>query len=88
METYIRRSEITWQTKVLASTIANTVPDKKAQETLLKQISQHDLNGDENAQAIEAPADTSGDGSLDQDAVVRQALERNSRRRGPGLPFR
>lgn len=89
-EVKIRRAEIQWQTRALASFIAATVEDNKAAEKLIAEAGRLSM-GDED----DGPADTPGDSRTDSRSLdevmthgnTQAALRKNLQRKGPGLPF-
>jgi hypothetical protein len=98
-ETRMRRLEIEWQTKVLASFIANTASSEELAKDLLKHLSSISLaDADEVAsqstpgETVQRPADTprEQERSLEdiiENGSVEWAFARNNQRKGPGLPF-
>ena len=87
-DTQVRRLEIEWQTKVLASFIAHTVPDQKAADQLLALVDRLSLADGPEAEVPRPSADTSGERSLEEimeHGNVEQAVLRNSQRKGPGI---
>lgn len=91
----IRKLELEWQSKLVASVVAATIEDEKGRDQLLKHIDLMNLRGlsEEQMAAQGRTADTSGDrrgdGRSTEDVLangsVHQALARNLRRKGPGI---
>lgn len=88
----VRRMELEWQAKLVASVTANTIEDENARKKLIKSIQGMNLRGvdpDAEDEPGYSPADTPGDERSIEDIVehgsVQQALARNLRRKGPGI---
>lgn len=87
----VRRMELEWQTKLVATVTANTIEDGKAREKLINSIQALNLRGvDDSAPGGQhRAADTAADGRSIEEVMehgsVQQALARNLRRKGPGI---
>lgn len=91
----VRKLEMEWQAKLVASVVAATIEDDKARDQLIKHIDLMNLRGlsEEQMAVQDRTADTSGDRRGDGRSVedvlangsVHQALTRNLRRKGPGI---
>lgn len=92
MDDKVRRAEIEWQTKMLASFIASTVDDQKAREQMVEAAAKLSMVDETSTSETLRPAqaDTSGEDTRSTDDVLKhgdieRALARNMRRSGPGI---
>lgn len=82
----MRREEIEWSTRALATFIANTVQDDKARDQMFSSATNLSMTG---ASRSEGSADTPGERSLEdimEHGDIDGALARNEKRSTP-MPF-
>lgn len=89
MDNKVRQLELQWQTRTLATFIANIAPHPKTAEALLKAVERIHLVDDGEIRT----ADTSSESDartleeIMEHGNVEAALQKNAMRKGPGLPF-
>jgi hypothetical protein len=89
-EMRLHQAELSWQTQMMCSFISMTVEDSRSREKLFAAAMKLTLLDDDEQESFEV--DTTPEERTLEDIIengsVQQALERNNRRTGPGLPFK